>query len=446
LPETVRGRVLFALKDHLACSVGGATTDLAVLHRRALGLPTPAEATVHGAGRATAPAAAFLNATAANAMDFDDTARHSGHPGAAVTAAALAAAEAAHDGPGIAPTGADLLAGIVAGYEVAIRVGAACRPSPAAYELVHGSQCVLPLGAAAVARVLRLDAEATARAIGIAAAWAPVPAAGKFGFDAPQLSWIKDNVNQTSETGLRAARLAALGFPAHPDALGGEKGFWRMIASDQFDSGPLTDSHRFFTLDLAFKPYPCCRWLHAALDAPRLARIDAGRGAEGLAAVRVESTAAVARAFGNWRPATMVDAQFSAPHAVAMALLDAPLPDWWRAEWRETPRVRALMDRVELAEDPALTGAFLAAGRNVNRLPARVTLTWQDGRHATAFCDHPMGEAGRPADALDEPAHFARKHTALLGLASRDAARFDAALAALPAAPSVADLLASLGG
>src|ERR1700755_2486947 len=68
----------------------------------------------------TAAGAALLNGALAHSLDFDDThAAGSLHPGAPVIPAALAAGEV------MGASGADVLAAIIAGYEVTCRVGLA---------------------------------------------------------------------------------------------------------------------------------------------------------------------------------------------------------------------------------------------------------------------------------------------------------------------------------
>jgi 2-methylcitrate dehydratase PrpD len=145
----------------------------------------------------------------------------------------------------------------------------------------------------------------------------------------------------------------------------------------------------------------------------------------------------------------MVDAQFSAPHAVAALVSRVPLVDWWRAQHRTAPAMLSLMDRVEVVEDPGLTAAYLRDGRDVNRLPARVRVRFAGGHEAAAFCDHPMGTPGGDrAAALDERQHFAAKHRALLAVGA-GAGGSDAAIAAvdaLPAAASVEPLARLLAG
>ena len=106
------------------------------------------------AARYTPPGAAFLNGALAHSLDFDDThAAGSLHPGAPVIPAALAAGEM------VGASGADVLAAIVAGYEVTCRVALAL-PAGAHYDRgFHPSATCGAFGAAAAAgRVFGLDA------------------------------------------------------------------------------------------------------------------------------------------------------------------------------------------------------------------------------------------------------------------------------------------------
>jgi 2-methylcitrate dehydratase PrpD len=391
VPEAIRARAKLALLDSVGCAVAGSATEPAVLSREALGLPRSNDAVVLGIGRrTTALTASFHNALAINALDFDDQAPTGGHPGAGVVAASLAAAEK------LGCSGPQLLTALVAGYEVAMRVQAAIRPSPAQYERAHGNGTPLAFGAAAaVGRLLELDEQGMRRAFGIAGPFSPVPHAGKFGWDEESLSWVKDNVAWPAEAGMRAALLAGTGFVASESILDGDTGFWRMAASDRWDEGVLLGDG-FLLAQLSFKPYPCCRWLHPMLDAVDELVRTVELAASDIDEVTVESTAVVARRFGNQRPRSLVDAQFSAPHAVAMRLLGVPEALWWRPENREDPRVKALMERVVVREDPLLTRQHRDGGWSANRVPARVTVHLRQGRESAAFCDHASGSPDHP--------------------------------------------------
>ncbi len=408
-PEDVRHRLLLAVRDTLACGIAGSATSLSLMHRRTAGSLPNGRSTVLGYCDATSPqVAAFQNATAMNAMDFDDTASVSGHPGAPILAAALAVAEQQ------GASGVELLQAVLAGYEVAARVAIACRPSPEQYALVHGSQCFLGFGAAAAAaRVLTLNEEATARAFGIVAALTPIPVAGKFGWEEGRISWIKDNVNWPSEAGVRAAYLAKEGFPASTTVFDGDRGFWRMIASDRFEADQLVDATTFHLRDLAFKPYPCCRWLHASLEAVKAALDQAG--GRNVEKITIWTTRGVAASFGAKRPATMIDAQFSAPHAVAALCLGIAVNEWWREDLLVDPAFQKMMDRVTLKEDATMTLQFLETGRNVNRIPARALVEFADGQSFEAFCPFPQGTPSSDrAKSRSDDAMLAEKHRQLL--------------------------------
>ena len=437
LPPEVREKARQALRDHLACTLAGSQTDLGRMVRETLAAGVDGPAALVGAERGTAPGlAAYCNATAANALDCDDTSS-AGHPGASLIPAALAAAAVQ------GCSGATLLAAVVAGYEVGMRVARAIRPSWQRYRQVHGIGSAQVFGAAAAAgRVLGLDPEQMARAFGIAGATAPVAHAGKFGWDERPLGWVKDNCAWPAEAGLRAALLARAGFPASRSILDGDTGFWVMAGSDQFDPSHLEDYSQYRLLGLSFKPYPCCRWLHTTLDA--LARLQSQRGftADDVLWVRVDAIQPLAELFADPAPRTMVDAQFSVPHAVAMQLLGVPIERWWRPENRTELTVVDLMGKVQVAHDPTLTELYLARGRHNGIIPARVRVALRAGGVGEAYEEVATGE---PSRALSEEAQLDKFHR-LAGLAwplgrRQDLLRLLAELEALPSASQLLEVL-----
>ena len=119
---------------------------------RAMGMAAGNSGVFGDAARYTPAGAAFLNGALAHSLDFDDThAAGSLHPGAPVIPAALAAGEM------VGASGADVLAGIVAGYEVTCRVALAL---PAGEHYDRGFHPTATCGAfgaaAAAARVFGL--------------------------------------------------------------------------------------------------------------------------------------------------------------------------------------------------------------------------------------------------------------------------------------------------
>jgi 2-methylcitrate dehydratase PrpD len=391
-PPAVIQQMKWLILDHVGCALGGSLTPLGLAASAVACADGGSAATVVGTRQRAGPGpAAFANAMAANALDYDDTGA-TGHPGATVIPAALALGEVRDR------SGADVLAAVLAGYEVWSRIAGAIQPSWERRVRVYGNGVTQTFGAAvAGARLLGLDTEATLCALGLAGAFAPLPHDGKIGWEEGRISWVKDNVAWPAEGGVRAALLAERGFRATREVLDGERGLWVMAGSDRCDfdrmvRGLGTD---WDGLCVSLKPYPCCRWIHSTLDAVGELRAEHGIRPTDVRRVTVRSIEAFRAWFHSRRPATMVDAEFSVPHAVAMVLLDRPRPEWWHAANRTDPAVLDLMDRVVLETDPAAQAEY-ATNRNSARIPATVVMETNRG----AFERMRRGARGGPDDPL----------------------------------------------
>src|SRR5690606_28216739 len=145
----------------------------------------------------------------------------------AVIPAALAAAEAR------GASGQELLAGIVAGYEIMHRVALAMGVTPSRAGF-HVSSLVAPLGAAmAAGKIMRLPPDQLLAAIGIASSAASgikAFAAGEGGGMAKRL-----HHGRGAEAGLSACRLAARGFQGPPGAIDGKWGLLELFGRDTAD-------------------------------------------------------------------------------------------------------------------------------------------------------------------------------------------------------------------
>src|SRR5471030_1771388 len=166
LPPEVVTRARFLLLDLVANIVrarhDAESTASFVSAVRAMGWANGNSGVFGDAARYTPAGAAFLNGVLAHSLDFDDThAAGSLHPGAPVIPAALAAGEM------IGASGADVLAGTIAGYQVTCRIALAL---PAGEHYDHGFHPTATCGAfgaaAAAARVFGLDADGVAGAMG----------------------------------------------------------------------------------------------------------------------------------------------------------------------------------------------------------------------------------------------------------------------------------------
>jgi 2-methylcitrate dehydratase PrpD len=437
VPAPVVRKIKELILDHLGCALGGSRTPLARAAAEVGGAAAGPAAIIGTARRASLGTAAFANAMAANALDYDDTGP-TGHPGATIIPAALALAEAQ------GARGDAFVSAVLTGYEVWAHIAGAMQPTWERRVLVYGNGVTQTFGAAAAAaRLLGLDFERTCCAFGLAGAFAPLPHDGKMGWEEGRVSWVKDNVSWPAEGGLRAALLAERGFLATREILDGERGLWIMAGSDRCDFDRMTRGIgvEFDVLRMSLKPYPCCRWLHSTLDALGQVmaehRVEAGE----VRRVVVRSMAPLADWFQVRRPATMVDAEFSVPHAVAMTLLGRPRPDWWLETNRTDPAVLDIMDRVTVELDPGAQAAY-AAQRNSARIPASVEIETPRG----TFRQSRSGARGGPDDPLtrdDIDAKFRELAEGVIGAArAADVVRMVAELEALPAIGELVEALA----
>ena len=412
----------------------GATADSTVTLRRALGsLGTAGNATVLGVRERMAPPhAALANGAAAHALEMDDT--HQGgsiHLGATVFSAALAAAETA------GASGTATLRAAVAGYEVAARLARALDPAAHYRRGFHPTgTCGVFGAAAAVGALLGLDPSALTVALGIAGS----QAAGSMEFLADG-AWTKRlHPGWAASGGLHAAALAAEGFRAPATILEGRFGILRAY-SDGADPAPLLAPDGYAILATSIKPYACCRYIQGPIDATLALR--AAHGIIPPAVARIE-VGVLASAFPivcepdsiKRRPASVVDAQFSLPFGVAVALVrGAASPAEFTPDVLADPSVRALTDRVVGTRDPALDAVYPSAW------PSWVRITLHDGRQLAARVDHPRGDPQNFPTPGELDAKFRR--LAARALSPAEVERLATAIDAFPDAPHVAAVLAA---
>lgn len=323
----------------------------------ALGLGT-GSARVFGDPKSYSPAGAVLvNATLAHSLDFDDT--HAAaivHAAAPVIPAALGAAEMVN------ASGAELLAAIVAGYEVALRLALAL-PAGAHYERgFHPSATCGVFGAAAAAsRIFGLDAGQTANAFGIALS----QSAGSLQFLANG-AWTKRfQVGWAGMSGFVAATLAREGFIGAAEPLEGRHGFLRIYAPAPTPERVVQDLGIVWeTMNMGVKPYPSCRWAHAGVDAALALRAEHNLKPQDIESVTLGISRAGMLLVGapadkKANPQNIVDAQFSGPFVIANALLYGEM-GWDSYRHLGNPEVTSLMQRIRCDNDPEIEAEFPA--------------------------------------------------------------------------------------
>lgn len=331
--------------DTLAALLGGRDEPVTraalefALRRRGAG----DSALLLGRERAGASEAAFVNATAAHALDYDDMALN-GHPSVVLVPALLAAGEP------LRATDAALLRAYLVGYEVWAEL-AAREP-----DALHGkgwhptSVTGTVAAAAAVAHLAGLNAASAAHALGIAASLAS-GLLGNFGSMTKPLhaGWAAGHA-------IEAVQLAQYGVTASPTILEGPTGYLAAFspAGRALRHGWEPGALAMRRSGLSVKKYPVCYALHRVVDG----MLDLKR-AHGFAAGEVERITGTvsdlnARVLHAHDPADALAAKFSMEFACAIAAIEGAV-GLHQVTDAQVARadVRELMARVQTDTVPA---------------------------------------------------------------------------------------------
>jgi 2-methylcitrate dehydratase PrpD len=270
--------------------------------------------------RLPAPQAALLNASMGHALDFDDTLDSGGsiHPGVSVLGSVLAVCDSLRS----AVSGPDVLLAVALGLDVSCRIALACTLDRG----WHRTAAIGVFGAAAAAgKLIGLTPEQMLAAFGIAYSHA----AGNRQCILDGALTKRLQAGQAASAGVFAAVLAQTGFTGARNIFNGRFGFFELYQPNGYDASVLLrDLGTAFRGEaLSYKPYPCGRPLHAAIDAALAARarLDIER-LDDIGAVTIEADpSGHAEQFGRGpakrRPTQVVEAQFAQPFLVATALV-----------------------------------------------------------------------------------------------------------------------------
>jgi 2-methylcitrate dehydratase PrpD len=367
IPAEVAARAKALTLDFLGSAVrarrDAESTPSLLATLAALGLDGAGAATVCGDTRAYTPAvAALLNGAFGHSLDFDDThADSSLHPSAPVVPAALAVGEI------VQASGRDVLAAIVAGYEVCCRLGNALDPTSHYARGFHPTATAGTFGAAAAAaKLYGLSAERIVAAFGVSGS----QAAGSLQF-LLNGAWNKRyQVGAAAMNGVIAATLARNGFIGATEAVEGRHGLLVGYSDDAHPDKAVAGLGQIYeTMNIGVKPYPSCRYTHAAVDAlialrrehnltpDTVRRVEIGLHRNGITLTGDAATKRHAR--------SVVDGQFSMYFTAALAL-DQGSFGWDDYARLGDPAIEALADRIEVVQDARLEGRSHPFGARVS--------------------------------------------------------------------------------
>ena len=312
IPTDALSVVHTGFADCVGTMIAGSIEDPPKILYKALA-PPAGDATLYLTGpRVPAPEAAWINATAAHALDYDDVALR-GHPSTVLVPAILA------EGESLGATGAQMATAYVAGYEVWADLQ---RRDPAQHHEKgwHPTGIFGAIAAAAACASLRgLDAGKATQAIALGASQSAGLVAN-FGTMTKPF-----HAGRAAHAGVISARLAAAGFTSSPDALEHPLGFLAATSpKGEVDRTSPTQAGRdwnILTLGLSVKKYPLCYCTHRAIDGALDLLREQKVGADNVKSITVSTSRRNATILRNSRPQTGLEAKFSMQFAMASSIV-----------------------------------------------------------------------------------------------------------------------------
>ena len=345
-------------------------------------VPNGSTILIYGIG-VPAPLAALANSTMMHALDFDDTLDTSAlHTFVSVFPSALAAAETRGK-----VSGKDFITALVAGVEITCRLGLACtRP----LSWIRTTTCGTFGAAAAAGKILGLNYEELKNALGIA--YSQSSGNAQCLVEGRLVKRLQPGF--ASQAGVISAFLARSGITGPERYLVGKFGFFPLYEHNQFNEDSIVENlgTRHSILSLSIKSYPCCRMTHASIDAALSIREFVKDRLDTIEKIEVLVPKMPAEMVGKpfeIGPNPQVDAQFSIPYTVSVALIrgDVFLQDF------EVPniideKVLSLAKKVKVVEAPDFPAKEMSY--------AALTVKMVDGREFRKEVRAPIGSVENP--------------------------------------------------
>lgn len=360
------------------CAIGPATHETMVAALAAVQEldPAPQAAILGRSERVDIANAALLNGISSHTFDFDDThLKTIIHPAGPVASAVLALGER------LGSSGRELIDALVLGIEVSCRVGNAVYPDH--YDRgwhITGSTGMLG-SAAACSRLLKLDAEHTRMALGIAASQ-PVGLREQFGTMTKPF-----HPGGAAKAGLMSALMARHGFTSSKRALEAPRGLLQVF-SDKTDWAEVTEGlGQSWEVALnTYKPFACGIVIHPSIDGCVQLREAHGLRAQDIEKVTLRVHSLVLELTGKKTPVNGLESKFSVFHSCAVGLLYGRAGEHeYTDEVVNRTEVTALRARVEATVDDSIDEAS-----------SDVTIHTRDGRTLHLFVEHAIGSLERP--------------------------------------------------
>jgi 2-methylcitrate dehydratase len=424
--------------DSVGCALGGSSSGVVDKLLR-LAPPSRSESGVSVLGlrsRVSPEYGTFVNSAMLRYLDYSDAYLRpgGGHPSDFIPA--LWALAELHGS-----TGAELVRGLYAAYEIF----AALSDRTDMVERGWDNPYFISLAAAVGGSVmLGLDATTTAHAIALAVTPAVPLGVTRVG----ELShWKGLAAGFAGATGLQAVRMAAVGLTGPSQAFEGTRGVWQLVTGKFALDGlgepvdGLSGAERsIYKLDVASANLLPAAAVLGDLHRAGVCPADVGR-------IRISTYRLSWNNSGGgqgdftekWNPRNKETADHSFPYVCATALTYGEVrPESYTDERLTDPDIHALMTKIEVDEDPAITANWVD-------VPATdIEIEFLTGEIRRIRAVHALGHPSNPAGRDRLATKF--RSLAEPHLGSADAARLEATLVALDSAPDTAEMMTLLRG
>jgi 2-methylcitrate dehydratase PrpD len=416
LPEDVVASTKLRILDAVGLTLAGAETAFGRSTREAaLAMSPPGPCHILGFGDGVGvTAAALANGALSQALEYDDTHNESiVHMSSPAVAAALALSET------VAISGRALIAAVAIGNEISCRVG--CVSSGELHRRgFHPTGLFATFGAAYLAsKLLGLDAEAMARAAGIAGSFAG--GLLECWVDGTQTKFL--HPGWSAQSGIVAALLARAGTTGPARVF---EGRWGLFASHVQDANAHRDFSRISaglgshweSRNSSFKPFPAAHVIHPYIDAVLRLRREHAIQPSDIERIECPVTGFIVTivcepTIEKFAPATDSHGRVSLQYSLAEALHFGELgKSAYRMESLRNPEILALARRVEYRVDPDYPGP--------GRFKGAAKITLKDGRVFETVEEYNRGSAENPMSYAELRAKFDENASGFLSAAARE--------------------------
>ncbi len=383
MPANIVLRAKEVVADTIAVIAAGAQeSEVKEMANKLVGNDGAGASTLFGLGIRTEPLkASLINGTAGTFLELDEGNQFGrGHAAIQLLPALFAIAEEHKC------SGKELLTAMVIGYEIAIRIGIACKLRMSMHP--HGSWGTVG-AAVAVGKLLGYGGADIKEIISVSASMTTATNR-KTMLEGGTVRNVYSGLS--SHNGLLAHYMIQSGFTGESDGL---QTVFGSVVSDSFSTEAMVEElgKRYEIGRNYFKQHACCRYNHSALDAINeiMSKIPGGGlMPENIKKVDVTTYSLAAQLCGQ-EPANTLAAKFSIPFAIATRIVNGHAGvSSFTLQAVNDEAIRLLAKKVTVSEDPNLTAMM------PDRRPSRVNLELVSGESYQAEAFINKGDAEDP--------------------------------------------------